>query len=99
MTNGFLSASTVEMLRKKGISPDCVENFFSEEGIITSDNNQRCAANIVVSSIINIPGNIIFCDDKKLLSYKMFQAGIKKVILRQVFFECSDTITLTPTAI
>ena len=78
MTNGFLSASTVEMLRKKGISPDCVENFFSEEGIITSDNNQRCAANIVVSSIINIPGNIIFCDDKKLLSYKMFQAGIKK---------------------
>ena len=63
MTNGFLPASTVEMLRKKGISPDCVENFFNEEGIALNDTNSKKALNFLVDAILKEPDDTIFFDD------------------------------------
>ncbi len=63
MTNGFLSASTVEMLRKKGISPDCLEKFFNEEGISLNDTNSKKALNFLVDTILKEPDNTLFFDD------------------------------------
>lgn len=63
MTNGFLSASTVEMLCKKGISPDCLEKFFNEEGIALNDTNSKKALNFLVKTILKEPDDTIFFDD------------------------------------
>ena len=63
MTNGFLPASTVEMLRKKGISPDCLEKFFNEEGIALNDTNSKKALNFLVDTILKEPDDTLFFDD------------------------------------